>query len=333
MAIGLAGIAVAGTLTGVVMSVSASSSPPAKALGLGPSFLQTLSSYSAVYTGSDGVHVVPFDGRPASRALAAASSAPVQTSDGAVFLSAGQAYFLSAPFGSSPRALVPADQIFPMVWPGVIGVGRHLSSGAVQINFVELDGQSSLDTTLGTLPAGYQPVAQSLAVGPGGDLRTWDAAIVGVVELGPSLGRASSVIGVSGTTFAWLGTTGCVSDGECPLLVSANETAPGQLIPAPAGHAGYLPGGALSPAGDMIAAFIAGSRHTAQLAIIDLANASTDILPGSVPAGAGELSADWSPDGTLVVFAGSNGILHVYPLNDGKTAALKVKVSGRFAVG
>ncbi len=221
------------------------------------------------------MHVVPLGGQAQTRPLTADASAPLQTSAGVVFRRAGWAYFLAAPFTGRPRVLVPADRLFPMLWPGVVGVARNLASGAVGVEFIDLVGGTGAGTPLGQLPAGYQPVAQFLAMGAGGMLRTWAAGSDHGLQLGPTLGRASSLIGTSGTTVAWLAATGCSPEGECPLHVSDTSagTRGDRIIAPPPGHRGFLSGGALSPDGQTLAAFVAGPdtrQPEAELAIIDM---------------------------------------------------------------
>ncbi len=61
----------------------------------------------------------------------------------------------------------------PMIWPDTIGVIRHIGPTAVSAFYVDLQDRSPSDSPGWTLPSGYHPVGQFLAMGPGGLLRTW----------------------------------------------------------------------------------------------------------------------------------------------------------------
>jgi hypothetical protein len=94
--------------------------------------------YTVITTESNGVHVVPLDGARTSTPTPAASGAPLETSSGLVFLSRGGAYILSRPFTGSPRRLSDADGVFPMIWPGTVGVIRDHGAGVASASYINL---------------------------------------------------------------------------------------------------------------------------------------------------------------------------------------------------
>jgi hypothetical protein len=336
LAAGVAVIALAGTAVGVVWTDhGAQTGSPAGSAAAA----ETLDRYTVVFSGRDGVQAVPLGRQGHTRLLTAEVSAPVQTSDGVAFLRGGWAYFLASPFTGSPRALVPADRLFPMLWPGVVGVAHSLASGAVEVEFIDLQDGTTSETSIGHLPSGYQPVAQFLATGTGGMLRTWGAGSGRGLQLGPTLGRASAVIGTSGTSVAWLAADGCAPDGECPLHVTDTSmaTTGDRIIAPPPGQRGFLAGGALSPDGETLASFVAApdSRQAqAELAIIDLNTGQVTMVSGStIPVAKTGVFSQWTPDGSVLLFSGVPGTMHAYQAGERRATKLDIQVSDSFAVG
>jgi hypothetical protein len=322
---GLAIVAVAGVLTGLALTRAPRSSLP-----------EALKTYTVLYAGAYGVRAVPLDGRPARTLATSPTSGPLKSSDGAVFLHGGWAYYLPAPFTGTPRALVTADEQFPMAWPGVVGVGRQSGSGDVTVEFVEVEGGAELDAPIGELPAGYRPVAQFLAIGPGGVLRTWNpGGLRRSLQLGSPLGQAASIVAVSGTAVVWRGAAGCQANGECPLFFADGAGGSGRSIPPPPGHAGYLAGGALSPDGQLVATFIAApQRGKAQLVLIELASGQITVVAGGiVPIGSGAPGAGWTPDGNFVFFSGPQGPMHCYLPAERRVFRLPVTSREGFVIG
>jgi hypothetical protein len=344
--IGLAIVAVIGVTTGVVATGRGGlsrSGPPApgllrtlQALGLGP--------YAVVSTGRDGVHVIPVAGGPESHPITMPTGSPVSTSDGVVFVSGGTAYLLAPPFSSPPRPMVGADRLFPMEWPGTVGVGSGAAPGAVRVQYLDLQSGNPTGAPMGELPRGYQPVTQAVAVGPGGVLRTWEPGAGGLTRLGPALGDRATVLGSDGQVVAWLAAGDCAPNGECSLHITTIESAPesgplggDRLVGPPRGHHGFLGGGALSPDGQLLAAFVSVSRGRqaqAELAIIDMTTLQVTLIANSIiPTGIAGPSAQWTPDGAFVFFSGSKGHMYAYQQGDTKATALDIKGSTSFAVG
>jgi hypothetical protein len=347
LAIGLAVVAVIGVTTGVVSMgvVSTGRGGPPRSGRAPPGFLRTLQAvglgpYAVISTGTDGVHVIPLAGGPESHPLTTPTGPPVSTSGGVVFVSKGTAFLLAAPFTSPPRALVDADRVFPMVWPGTIGVGSRAGSGAVSLQFVDLQTGNPISAPMGGLPHGYQPVAQVLAVGPGGVLRTWEPGSGGRAQLGPALGDTAIVMGTDGQVVAWLAAGDCAPNGECPLHITDIESGPlegDRLVVPPLGHRGFLRGGALSPDGQFLAAFVSvpgGRQAQAELAIIDMTTSQLSLIAGStIPIDKAGPSAQWTPDGSFVFFSGPHGQMHAYQPGDTRATALDIKGSTSFAIG
>src|SRR5579875_644970 len=197
----LAAMAVLVVILGAGLGWSLAGGAPAhrSAPGAGPASLasllgaQTLRSDVVAYTGSAGVEVAPVDGQrlthvPGPPNVSGPPAGPAeQTSAGLVFVQGGTAYLLAAPFTDPPRALLPADGLFPMMWPGVVGAEREAGVGRTAVTFVDLQDGNASPSPWWVFPSGYRPVSQLLASGPGGVLRPWQL-ISGGVALGAPLG-------------------------------------------------------------------------------------------------------------------------------------------------
>jgi hypothetical protein len=301
--------------------------------------LQTLRTYTIVYTGSDGVHVVSLERHRESRPVTAPAGPPLETSDGVAFVSSGTLYLLPAPFTGPARTSVDADRLFPMVWPGIVGVANDAGRGIVSVQYVDVQGNSPDSATPWQLPAGYQPVSQFLATGPAGVLRIWEPGSGGQAQLGRTISHTVEVTGVSGQVVAWRAVDKCAPNGECPMQISGSDpTSPGgdhTVIP-PLGHRGFLAGGALSPDGRFLAGFVAapsGSRSEAELAVIDMGSFNAKLIEGSTISVRDAVpSAQWAPDGGAVFFSGRQGKMHVYQPGEVRATTLDVQGSTSFAV-
>jgi hypothetical protein len=249
------------------------------------------------------------------------------------------AYFLPAPYNGTPSPLVPAERVFPMVWPGLVGVERTPGSGTVSAEFVNIGSADPPAAPVWQFPAGYQPVAQFLSTGPGGALRNWAAGPGSLVVLGQTLGHAAGVLGDDGTNVAWLAGSGCAATRECSLHVTNTDAPPAsadRTVAPLRGHDGYLPGGALSPDGSQLAVFVAGpGRHhsDAELALVDTTTWHVTLVGDSVvPVGHSAATAEWTPDGSTVFFSGSKGPMRAYELGDANAISIGIKGSDSFAV-
>jgi hypothetical protein len=325
--------ALAAVIIGTVLAVSPWSSRSSLS---NDAVAQALDAYTAVYAGSDGVTVVPLNGRASHHDAGAASGTPLDTAEGIVFIRSGWAYLLPPPFTGSPRALTRADRLFPMIWPGEVGVSRRLDGGQQIVEFVDLEGGPHADLQVGRLSDGFQPVAQFLAEGPGGTLRTWVPGSAGDLQLDQNPGRAAFIFGTSNSEVAWTSASGCSAEGECPLFLTDGTGHNNTVVPPP-GHLGFLAGGALSPDGRLLASFVSVARaghREAQLALVDTATLQVTIIPGSViPLRDRIPAAQWTPDGQFVFFSGPTGRMHVYGPGAAASTTLDIAGSTTFAVG
>lgn len=328
------GLSLASDLTGRGTSAGPGGAGPGALLGAG-----TLRSDVVVYSGPAGVRVVPVDDRRPIYLSGAPTGPAEQTSAGTVFVQGGTAYLLAPPYAGPPRPLLQADGLFPMLWPGVVGAERDAGPGQVEASFVDLQDGHPSHSPWWVFPAGYRPISQLLASGPGGAVLPWQPADGGV-RFGASLGAAVSVMTSATPEVAWLSARGCAPDGECLLHVdnlNADDPGDGRVVPPPAGHAGYLPGGALSPDGQQMAAFVAdppGHPHQAELVIIDTDRAQATVVPDSlVPLAGGWPAAGWTPDGAFVLFSGAGGSMHLYRPGSSRAFPLHQAASDSFAVG
>jgi hypothetical protein len=295
--------------------------------------VQALGAYSIVYTGGDGVRVVPLSGGGESRPVTAPAGPPLQTAPGVAFVSAGTLYLLAPPFTDPRRTSLRADGLFPMVWPGTVGV-KDVAQDAVFARYVDVQNDDPDGLGGWLLPRGYKPVSQFLATGPGGVLRSWEPGSGRQAELGPVIGsHIRWVSGSNGQVVAWLAANGCASSGECPMRISGSgppSAGVDHSIVPPPGHRGFLPGGALSPDGQFLAGFVTapgGRRSQDQLAIIDTATFDATLIDGStVGVGKSIPSAQWTPDGQAVFFSGGQGDMHVY--QQGATRATTLHTPG-----
>jgi hypothetical protein len=322
-------------LTGAGIGLFANSRSPGQPLA--PPGLR---SFRIVYAGATGVRLVPLNGGPVDRPITTPAGPLLETDHGVVLIHEGEAYLLTSPFGRIPLLLARADDLFPMAWPGMVGADRHLGGAATGALYLDLEPPTAPASPEWVLPPGYQPVSQFLAVGPDGVLRMWQPGPGGTAYLGPTLGRADAVLAAAGNEVAWLADRGCAPDGECPLEVSNLAPAAGTpataTIAPPSGRRGFAPGAALSPDGQYLAVFVPGPHPGgAQLAIVDTATRQVTLVAGgAVPtakAGPGG-SAQWTPDGSYVLFSGAHGPMHAYHLGDARAVTLGVPGSDSFAI-
>ena len=299
-----------------------------------------LRRYSVLSTDRSGPRLTRLDGISASISSVPGASGPerpVEVSGGGVFLQGGRAYFVASGNSAMPVALGLADRLFKMPWPDVVGVQHGLGPGPVSVQFVSTAGASSANSPDWRLPAGYQPLTLAgsglLVQDEGGQLRTWSLA---GGQLGPILGRASSVIDIHLDEVAWRSVTGC-HDGECPLHLTDASSGVDRLVSPPPSHVGFLDGGAFSPDGASLAAFLSvphDRSHSAQLVLIDASVPSniSAVADSMVPVGEPAGMAAWTPDSTLVVFCGITGPMHAYLPGDARAVMLNIPASSSFVV-
>jgi hypothetical protein len=309
----------------------------------------------AADAGTD-VAIAPFSGT--RRTMAGFSAAgypevPVRTGGSVVVVRAGEAYALNPPFTALPVPIGPADHVFPARTEGGVGVWRAGAFPTVQFVAVPGTGATSGSATA-TIPRDLRPLAElpsgilvlNEQVSPG-RLRVWRPGPgSGPGTFVRTIGMASSVVGWSGDKVAWLAAAGCTSNGECPLHVTDAATGADAVVAPPPGFAGYLPGGAFSPASSqLLGVFVFNpvlQTAAARLVLVGFtapAPARPRWTPVLVPQGdvgltlkGPPLSVVWTPDGTQVLFSGSSGRIHDYRLGDTASSATEQPASASFTV-
>ena len=327
-------------LVGLAVNSSHRQREKPSSAGATPTSFSAMRRYTILSTDQSAPSVVPLDGGPTSTLLPAGPpdpQRPVEVPGGVVFLRRGLAYFFATPGHGAPQPLGPADHLFGMLWPGLVGVQRGVGPAPVTVQFVTTPGIGGSNSPVWRLPAGYEALAQAgsgLLVRNGdGQLRIWS---LDGGQLGPIIGQPRSVIDTRDDEVAWRASTECDNDGECPLHITDINTGVDHVVAPPASHGGFLDGGALSPDGRLLAAFVAApfAKHPqAELVIVDVGTSVIKHLANSVvdvgePVGA----AVWTADATTVFFCGLNGQMHAYQPGDAGAVTLNVPASYSFVV-
>ena len=93
----------------------------------------------------------------------------------------------------------------------------------------------------------------------------------------------------------------------------------------------------MSPDGQLLAAFVSvprGRQAQAELAIIDTTTLEVTLIADStIPTGKASPAAQWTTDGSFVIFSGPQGHMYAYQRGDTGATALDIKGSTDFAVG
>jgi hypothetical protein len=320
-----------------------------------PSQASDLSGLTLVEVGTDGsVSVDAFGGQRKTIPNFQAQGYPEQpvlVGSGAAVINAGTVYVVRSA-AAPPVPLGPGQALFPAARPGLVGVYRTGPAGqppTVQLVATTATAMSSMAVTF---PVGFVPfaqvgadtlIAQQQAHGYLIELWKPGPAVAGTVLA--SYGPASAVIGVAGTSFAWLSATGCDSAGECPLHITNLATGAESVVTPPPGYHGFLAAGAYSPANANQLAMLVydGSSASpgARLAMVDgLAGAngaitwSAVLVPQSevVPGRSAPGHVVWTPDGKHVLFSGGSGFIEDYGLGNPACYATEAPASYAFTV-
>ncbi len=182
--VGLAIVLAAGAAVGLTVS-GIGGSPRPTAAPTPAASLEALRAYAIVYTGSDGVQVVSLSGDRKSRPITAPAGPPLQTGASIAFVSSDTLYLLGAPFTDPRPTSLDADRLFPMAWPGTVGVANEVAQNIVRAQYVDLQDKNLIGGSGWELPPGYRPVSQFLATGPGGVLQVLEPGSGGRAQLGP----------------------------------------------------------------------------------------------------------------------------------------------------
>jgi hypothetical protein len=250
----------------------------------------------------------------------------------------GSAYFLAAPFQVGPRRFASADRLIAGLSADV-GLEHDPLGQPSSLEFV-----SPISPTHGrgpfVLPPGYIAVAEVshgiLLFHPSdSDVAVWSPASGQVVM---DVGRVHTLIDASAAEVAWQAQDGCNGESECPLHITDMGNGQDRVVAPIPGHAGFLGGGAFSPDGHWLAAFVSAGpdiqgRPTvpeAQLVLINeggsVTTPSNAILAVGEPAG----SAAWLSD--HVFFGGTAGLIHAYAPGDTQAITLNIPTSYSFTV-
>ena len=304
------------------------SSPP------DPEALQALAAYEVVYSGPGGVRVVPVVSGTPLQLITSPAGPPLSASLDVVFVNLGNLYLLPSPFGFGGRTTIQADRLFPMTWPGTVGIETDLGPDGIWADFVDLQGSTPDISAAWRMPSGYHPVSQYLATGPDGAVAAWSPGPDGQAQLGRVIAaHASWVITAGGPVTAWVDGSGCSAAGECPLRVSSNSEV--HTVGPPPGHSGFVAGGAISPDGQWLAGFVRvpGRSDQGQLALVNTGTYTTRLVPdGTVSIQRAIPSVEWSPDGAAIFFSGVNGHMHVYRPTSTRALSLDLPGSASFSV-
>lgn len=258
---------------------------------------------------------------------------PVAVDDGVVFISDGEAETISPTLGFI--SLGPATSEFASTRPGWVWLARLDPAGAL-LREVRFDGTDSGPEV--ALPPGSLPVA---AVDEGVVLRDPDQMLeiwnpadrTTSLRLGP----VASLIDARGGLVAFTRSF-CADGTDCDLHVMNVGSGRETRIKAPPGTGGFVGGGAISPDGTMLAAFVGGTDDdrgpTVDLVVVDLRTARTSPpIPGShIVVGESVGSAAWSPSGRWLFFCGLEGPMNIYAPGDPSAAALDQLGSYAFTV-
>jgi hypothetical protein len=155
------------------------------------------------------------------------------------------------------------------------------------------------------------------------------------------VGHIRRLIDASPAAVAWQAVDGCPGNAECPLHITDMANGKDRVVAPVPGHAGFIGGGAFSPDGRLLAAFVSAgpdigrtgavaNAPEAQLVLIDeggsIATPSNAVVPVAEPAGA----AVWSTD--HVFFGGTAGVIHTYAPGDTQAITLKIPSSYSFTI-
>ncbi|MFI5041550.1 MAG: TolB family protein [Acidimicrobiales bacterium] len=239
------------------------------------------------------------------------SDRPVSFNGTVVFVHDGSAWVAVPPFTTAPQELGPATHVFGTSdgrlalelghRPGPVTVVMHAPQGSVigaPIN----------------LPVGTEAVAGLrdgllLDLG-GGGLELFDPGAGTVVS---TIGAVQAVIDTSGNAVAWTDARRCDQFHSCELHVTDMGSGSDDRVPLPAGFSGFAAGGAFSPDGTKLAAFVRAQDGSVHAAVVDLDTDGIALLQPSVDASGGSqqrVAAAWTADGAWIFFGGPTGALY-----------------------
>jgi hypothetical protein len=258
----------------------------------------------------------------ATSATTGLSARPVSVGDAVVFVDGGQAKAISSPSFGPPSTIGAADRLIAGVNPGQVWLVRDQSPGPQTVQLGCVHGAAvfctpQLTAAL-TVPAGTIPLAPVLnnlllehtGAGVTAPPVVWDPLANRVVY---AFSEPLDVVATHYSQVAWRGGRqgACTVDAECPLHLTDVQTGTDELIPPPPGANGYLGGGAFSPDGTYLAAFVAspGPPLRARPVLIRLADKHTEPQTTTVAIGEPVGAAAWDGSGTVVFVSGIDGAI------------------------
>jgi hypothetical protein len=255
--------------------------------------------------------------------LAGYPERPFVTGGAVVFLGGGNVYALPSPYDGSPTLVGAAAHAFRAGNPGWLWVVVASGSGStVQL----LDVTGRVITTQIPLPDGLTPLVPltgGLVVQDrDGTLRLFDpearsvVCTIGVAQF-PAEDRV--VLATHGSLIAW---RACGGDPACSLHLTDVSKGTDLVIAPPNGSTFFLAGGALSPEGTTLAAFVdqadASTGRKASVVLIDTASGNlTPVANSAIEYGEDIGAAFWSPTSQWLYFCGggTGPMKAYYPTN------------------
>ena len=237
---------------------------------------------------------------------------PLVTGGAVVFLSGGNAYALASPFDGTPKLLGAAEHVFASVNPGRPWIIVNTPEGfAAQM----VDVTGGAVTVRIPLPDGLTPLADMVGglvmQDRDGTLRLFDTEAGRVLCTIGDAGLAAGdrvVLATHDTLVAW---RACNNGQQCSLHLTDVSAGTDRVIAAPDGSTSFLAGGALSPDGTTLAAFVDQSdaaRRTSSVVLTDTTTgALTPVANSAIEYGEDIGVAAWSPTSQWLYFCGGNG--------------------------
>jgi hypothetical protein len=268
----------------------------------------------------------------------------------AVFIHGDDAYRTSLGAAAPAIKLGPARWIFPGR-NGTIGIQSGTATGPSTVQYMAADGDFPATEKKTFLPAGEMVIAQvplGLVVIKGADLAAPISQVdqlrvslvmeadesasqmqaTGFQHLAPELlGSATDVIGVYGSTVAWVR---CPADGSvnCSLYLVNTTNLYTRVIPKPATSIGFAQGGSASPNGRLLATFVrtgtSGTNPLIRLEVYNLTTGALTAVGAPLSAAAPQGTATWSTDGHYLYFGSLQGPLYAEPTSAIGTSAQAV---------
>jgi hypothetical protein len=361
VAISLA-LVVALVVAGVIVLMRTNSrSHPSVAAGQGPSSTQGALDSEHTQTllasvdSQRGLEITDVDQAttqtlvPGPMSLGPCNTCPLVRRGNAVFFARdGRAYVLDAPH-SAPRDLGPASFVFSGSDNTVWTATTSQNSGTV----TRLDDRGNRTGGPWTIPDGYRISLNFLpkeidgrilllrgSLNPPHALYAWDPKNGKRVRLGDVLFTVDTYQqpGVSAGTLAWVPQDTCRRGlRQCALTISdlssqdpaKNKT---RTVDPPSDSNGFIGGGAFSPDGRTLAAFVeATPTHqgpAARLVLVDVASGAVrDVRGGQISIGESYGFATWDPTGRWLFFGGFPRPLLVHRNDTDDAVALNLPAS------